>query len=61
MLLIEGVDYGVCGHCRTWRPADELVWDNERLDWVCYEPSHLSFSGSLTTGSLVDCEIGRGE
>lgn len=36
MLLIENIAYRQCGHCWFWRPADELVWNDELLNWVCY-------------------------
>ena len=42
MFLIEGVAYGQCGHCSSWCPAVELVWNDELLDWVCYDAGCLS-------------------
>jgi hypothetical protein len=42
MLLIEGAEYRQCGCCLSWRPADELVWNDELLNWVCYDTSCVS-------------------
>ena len=37
MLMIEGVEYGPCGHCHAWYPIEEMGWSDDLQSWVCGE------------------------